>query len=314
MTVRDKKHLYNPKFQFSWLAPKYWGNWLGVLMLLIFAFVPVRPRDAFARSLTGLVLKYSKKPRRIVDINLSQCFPEMTAEERIKLIRSNIEIFLQTVLGQGELLVRSPKYIMNRFDVDGWEHVEKIIKDGDKAIFLTPHLWSLEFAGSFFMCKDVPMVAIINEHKNPVYNWLTSKQRTRFNSLVYVRAAGMTVLMKGSKAGRHMFYLPDEDYGPEKSEFAPFFATTKATLPVVGRISRCSGAKILPICIAYDPTSHKFKLTVEPPFDCSEAQCKESEALFLNQQVERIIMRDLSQYMWILRILKTRPEGEKPLY
>ena len=314
MTPRDSKFLYRHSFKWAWLAPKHWGSWVGVLLLLILAFVPVAWRDAFARSLTGLVLKYSKKPRRIVDINLNQCFPLMTGEERTRLIRSNIEIFLQTVLGQGELLVRSPKYIMSRFEVEGWEHVEKIINDGDKAIFLTPHLWGLEFAGSYFMCQGIPMVAIINEHKNPVFNWLTAKQRTRFDSLVYVRAAGMTVLMKGSKAGRHMFYLPDEDYGPEKSEFAPFFATTKATLPVVGRISRCSGAKILPICIGYDPVSHKFKLTVEAPFDCSEAQCKESEALFLNQQVERIIMRDLTQYMWILRILKSRPEGEDPLY
>lgn len=314
MIVRDEKFLFKPKFEWAWLAPKFWGNWLGVGLLFILAFVPPVVRDPFARSLTSLILKLSKKPRRIVDTNLSQCFPDMSCEDRELLIRQNIEIFLQTVLAQGELLLRSPKYIMSRFEVDGWEHVEEILKNGEKAIFLTPHLWSLEFAGTYFMCKDVKMVAIINEHKNPVFNWLTSKQRNRFGTKVFVREAGMKVLMQGSKAGLHMFYLPDEDYGPDKSEFAPFFATTKATLPVVGRISRCSGAKILPICIAYHPATHKFRLTVEPPFDCSDADCKESEALFLNQQVERIIMRDLTQYMWILRILKTRPEGQPPLY
>lgn len=314
MTMQQEKCLFKPKFQWAWLAPKYWGSWLGIGFLLILAFIPPAIRDPFARSLTSLVMKISKKPRRIIDTNLTQCFPEMTCEQREHLIRKNIEIFLQTVLAQGELLLRSPRYIINRFEVAGWQHVENIINNGDKAIFLTPHLWSLEFAATYFMCQDVKMIGMAKEHRNPVFNWLSSKQRSRFGTKVYLREAGMKVLMKGSKAGLHMFYLPDEDYGPEKSEFAPFFATTKATLPVVSRISRCSGARILPICIAYQPETQKFKLTVEPPFDCSGAACKESEALFLNQQVERIIMRDLSQYMWVLRILKTRPNNEPPLY
>ncbi|NRA54891.1 MAG: lauroyl-Kdo(2)-lipid IV(A) myristoyltransferase [Gammaproteobacteria bacterium] len=314
MALTQEKHLFNPKFQWAWLAPKYWGAWLGIMLLFILAYIPPIIRDPMARSLTSLVLKVSKKQRRIVEINLTQCFPQMSSDERSALMRKTIEIFLQTVFAQGELLLRSPQYIMNRVEVDGWQHVEKIIKDGDKAIFICPHLWGLEFAPTYFMCKKVQMVAIINEHKNPLFNWLTAMQRNRFDSKIYVRQAGIKVLMKGSKAGLHMFYLPDEDYGPDKSEFAPFFGTTKATLPVVNRIARCSGAKAMSVGIAYDPPSRKYKLTIEAPLDCSQDQSKEEEALFLNQQVERIILRDLSQYIWILRVLKTRPPGESPLY
>lgn len=312
--MKKECHLFSPEFCWSWLAPRYWLTWFGVGVLCLFAFFPVKFRDWLARALTPLVSRISKKPRRIFNANLEACFPEMTLAERQQLMHHNIEIFLQVILGQGELLIRSPKYLQRRFEVDGWEHVEAMQQQQQPVIFLTPHLWGLEYAACYFMCAGVDMMGMINEHKNPVFNWLTYLQRTRFGSLAYKRSAGIKAVIKGSKAGRNLFYLPDEDHGPENSQFTPFFATTKATLPVLSRIAKCSGAKVLPLTVAYEPTRGKFVMTIEAPLDCSGDHCKDSEALFLNQTMERLISRDLKQYMWILRILKTRPAGYSKIY
>ena len=307
--MKNECHLFQPAFCWRWLLPNYWPTWCGVALLMVLAYVPAALRDGLARRLAPVVIRISKKPCRIFDANLRACFPEMPAQEREQLIRANVEIFLQVVLGQGELLVRSPKYLHNRFDIEGWDHLQQLRDQQQQVIFLTPHLWGLEYAACYFMCAGMDMMGMITEHKNPVFNWMTYLQRTRFGDLVYKRCAGIKAVIKSSKKGHNLFYLPDEDHGPECSEFTPFFGTTKATLPVLSRISKCSGAKVLPLSIAYQPEQRKFKMVIEAPLDCSGEHCKESEALFLNQTMERLIGRDLSQYMWILRILKTRPGG-----
>ncbi|MDP2560130.1 lauroyl-Kdo(2)-lipid IV(A) myristoyltransferase [Psychrobium sp. 1_MG-2023] len=309
-----ERFIYRAPFSWRWLHPKYIGTWFAVLLLIICAYIPPRIRDKFALSLTSLVLKIAKKPVRIIDTNLRHCFTHLSEDERKVIIRKNIGVFLQTILGQGELVFRSKKYIETRFDVEGWEHFQKILDNNEQAIFLIPHQWGLEYAGTYFLSQNIPLVAFVNQHKNPIYNWLSVKQRTRFCDRVFVREGGIRVMISGIKEGKHLFYLPDEDHGAEISEFAPFFDTEKATLPVLSRIGKATGARILPLSIAYDGERHRFKLEVEPPYDCSGADCKESEALFLNSQMERLIARDLSQYMWMLRILKTRPPGQERFY
>lgn len=309
------KYLYKAPFKLSFLHPKYLGTWLMVLMLFICAYIPVKARDWIAQRLTKLVFRIAKKPVHIIDCNLKVCFKNMSQEERTELIYKNIEMFLLSVLGQAELAFRSRSHIMSRFNVQGLQHLKKITDAGEQAIFVASHTWGLEYAGTYFMCGNVPIVTFINPHKNPIYNWLSVKQRTRFCDSVYIRDGGIRVMLKGMKEGKHLFFLPDQDHGADKCEFAPFFDTQKASLPILNRLCKASQGHIVPLHIAYDLKSHRFNLTIEPAFDCSGAEgCKESEALFLNHLLEDLIMRDLTQYMWILRILKTRPVGEECIY
>ncbi|NRA60983.1 MAG: lauroyl-Kdo(2)-lipid IV(A) myristoyltransferase [Psychrobium sp.] len=308
------KYLFRTPFEWRWLHPKYIGTWLAVLLLFFCAFTPAFIRDRFARSLASLLIKFAKKPVRIINTNLSKCFTHLDQAQRNVIIKQNIEVFLQIILGQGELVFRSTKHIERRFDVDGWHHLQAVLDAKQPVIFLTPHLWGLEYAGTYFRCRKVPLLCFVNKHKNPIYNWLAVKQRSRFCSNVYVREGGVRVMLKGLKEGKHLFYLPDEDHGEEKSVFAPLFDCDKATLPVLNRLACASQAKILPMSIAYNQTEHRFKITIDAPCNSEDKLDKEAEARFLNQQIERLILKDLSQYMWILRILKTRPEGEERFY
>ena len=48
MTEITEQKGYTHKFLWQFLLPKYWGVWLGVLALLVLAFVPYRLRDKLA--------------------------------------------------------------------------------------------------------------------------------------------------------------------------------------------------------------------------------------------------------------------------
>ena len=46
---------YEAKFSWSYLLPKYWGIWLGIVALFFLAFMPFRWRDKLAAVL-GLMI------------------------------------------------------------------------------------------------------------------------------------------------------------------------------------------------------------------------------------------------------------------
>ncbi len=308
------RYIFKQPFEWSLLHPKNWGAWLVVMLVAVCAYVPPVWRDWLACRLAALAHKIAKKPVRIINTNLKLCFKELDQEQRDKLIRENLEIAMICLLGQGELVFRSKEYIQSRADIHHWEHLENIEKEGKTAIFIAPHFWGLEFSGMSILTRDVPIATMANKHKGAVYNWMSIKQRTRFCDHVYMREGGMRVMIKGAKQGKHLFYLPDEDHGPEKSELADFFDTQKAALPVLSRIATATNGVIVPLYVAYNRQTHRFDLTLEQPLDCTKGCSKGDEALFLNKLVEDMIAKDISQYMWILRIFKTRPAGEKSPY
>ena len=96
--------------------------------------------------------------------------------------------------------------------------------------------------------------------------------------------------------------------------FAPFLGTVKATIPVVGRLAQAGNAQVMPVKIGYHQKNYRFELTVMPAISADEMQGKENEAIALNRAVEQVILAYPEQYMWFLKVLKTRPEGEPLLY
>ena len=99
---------YQPHFSWSYLLPQYWGVWLGVFFLLIFAFIPFRLRDKFAAKLGGVIAKKAAKPRHKARVNLQYCFPHWSKEKREKVIDEMFVTVTQVMLGIGEIAVRSP--------------------------------------------------------------------------------------------------------------------------------------------------------------------------------------------------------------
>jgi lauroyl-KDO2-lipid IV(A) myristoyltransferase len=129
-----------------------------------------------------------------------------------------------------------------------------------------------------------------------------------------MREAGIRALLAELKQDNSFFYLPDEDLGPDKSVFTPFLGTVKATLPVVGRLAQAGNAQVMPVKIGYNEQSRQFIMTVMPAIDPQDMAGKENEALALNKVVEQVINAYPEQYMWFLKLLKTRPPGEKRFY
>ncbi len=304
---------FDRSFKLNLLHPKYWGSWLMIGLLVIFGIMPPWLRDPIARLLAKCVAPMAKKPIRIARANLSACFPEKSPAEIERLIQDNVQNFVLVLMAQGELLVRSRANLRRRVNLMGFEHVSAARAVGQPVIFIMPHVWPIDYAG-LRLNLELPMVTMAKAHKNELFNWFNNRVRSSGGGNVYMREAGIRALLAELKQNNSFFYLPDEDLGPEQSVFTPFLGTVKATLPVVGRLAQAGNAQVLPIKIGYNQQTRQFDLTVMPAIAPEDMQGKENEALALNKAVEQVILAYPEQYMWFLKLLKTRPEGEASIY
>ena len=87
-----------------------------------------------------------------------------------------------------------------------------------------------------------------------------------------------------------------------------------ATLNTLGRMTRMTDAKVLPVRTYLDPRSGQYHVTIEPPMADFPTDSDYINARRMNSVFETIIQAAPEQYLWTLRWFKTRPGNEEPIY
>ncbi|WP_448916798.1 lauroyl-Kdo(2)-lipid IV(A) myristoyltransferase [Haemophilus sputorum] len=303
---------YEHQFLKSFLLPKYWGVWLGVLFLVLFAYVPFRVRDKLAAWLGKRVYHYLKKRNKKqyhrALVNLRYCFPNWSEAKREETIEAMFVTVAQTMLGIGEIALRSVKHLQQRSEFSGLEHLTQAKAEGKNIILLVPHTWSIDASGIVLHTYGMPMVSMYNPHRNALVDWLWNATRERFGGKMHTRQNGIKPFLNDVRQGNMGYFLPDEDFGEALSVYADFFATEKATLPGLNKMAKVAKAEVIPMFATYDAEKGKYVMEILPPihFDGTEQQ----SARAMNEVVEYFVEKDPKQYVWILRLLKTRRDGE----
>lgn len=298
---------YQPHFSWSYFLPKYWGIWLGVFILALLAFVPFRLRDKLAAKLGILIAKKAKKPRHKARINLQYCFPHWSVQQREKVIDEMFVCVTQVMLGIGEIALRSFKHIQSRAEFIGLQHIQNARKAGQNIILLVPHSWAIDASGIILNTYGLPMSSMFNPHRNPLVDWLWTTVRQRAGDKMHARQNGIKPFLNEVKSGKMGYYLPDEDFGAEISEFVDFFATYKATLPV-NKIAKLAKATVIPMFARYNSVKGKYEIEIHPPLQLSDDPTQSARAM--NAAIEGFVTPTPEQYVWILRLLKTRKDGK----
>ncbi|OOS00347.1 lauroyl-Kdo(2)-lipid IV(A) myristoyltransferase [Haemophilus paracuniculus] len=300
---------YQHQFSLSFLHPKYWGVWLGIFGLVLLAFVPFRLRDKFGAWLGKIVAKKlkGKKQYHRAEVNLRYCFPDWSAEKRAEVIEQMFITVSQTMLAIGEIAIRSTKHLQQRSEFKGLDYVKAVRSSGKNVILLVPHTWAIDASGIIMHTYGMPMTSMYNPHRNPLVDWLWNRTRERFGGKMHARQNGIKPFLADVRKGELGYFLPDEDYGEELSVYTDFFATEKATLPGLNKMAKVANAEVIPMFPIYNAKAGKYQIEILPPLEFSGLP--EQSAREMNKVIEYFVSKNPEQYVWILRLLKTRRDG-----
>lgn len=298
---------YKPRWLWSFLLPRYWGVWLGVAALLLLGLMPFRWRDKLAHKLGRIIGRKAKKQRKRANVNLQLCFPNWTQSQREQVIDKMFVLVTQVMLGIGEIALSSPQKLHQRCEFVGLEYLTKFRDQGQNVILMVPHGWAIDTAGILLRSLNLPVMAMYNPHRNPLVDWLWTKVRLRFGGGAHARQNGIKPFLTAVRKGDIGYYLPDEDYGEALSVYADFFATYKATLPSLGKMAKLTKAVVIPMFPSYDAQKGKYIFDFREPLVLGDDELSSARAM--NAVIEDFVTPDPAQYVWILRILKTRKDG-----
>lgn len=303
---------YEHKFLTEFLYPKYWGVWLGVFALVVLAYVPVRMRDKLGvwigRIVANHLKRKGKKQYHRADVNLRYCFPEWSEQKRAEVIGKMFVTVSQTMLAIGETALRSTAYLQKRCEFNGFEYVRDARAKGKNVILLVPHTWSIDAAGVAMYSHGFPMTSMYNPHRNALVDWLWNITRERFGGKMHTRQNGIKKFLNDVRKGDVGYFLPDEDYGEELSVYADFFATEKATLPGLNKMAKVANAVVIPMFPIYNAEKGVYQMEILPALEFSGDPVQSAREM--NKVIEYFVTKNPEQYVWILRLLKTRRNGE----
>ena len=282
---------------------------------LVFAFmwvVRLLPLTVLSRvgAMTGSILFWLIPERRkVTRINLAKCFPDKSAKERETLARAHFRAFTRAFIEQGILWWSSKRRIRELVVLEGLEN----LKGHARTIVFAPHFVGFE-ATLARLALDFPVSMMYSRQKDPVFEARLYKGRTRFGGVMLPRQAGIKSGIEIIESGTLYYYLPDLDFGPNRSVFVPFFGVPAATVTGLAYIARTTGAAVVPCVTRLLPGGGGYVARLYPAWSDFPTGDDHVDARRMMAFVEERVLEMPEQYFWLHKRFKTRPEGEARFY
>jgi len=294
-------------------------TWILVGLLSWFGRMSDPARQRAGRVVAWLAMRLAGRRVRIVRRNLELCFPDKPAETRERWLHEHFRALGQSIVDRGVLWYGSPEAIRDMVRIHNGEYITDLLAQGKPVLILAPHFVGLD-AGATRVIMDIADhggtegATMYTPQRDPVVDRITTQGRGRFNTIHQVsRHDGVRGLMRHLRNNLAVYYLPDMDFGREGSTFVPFFGVPAATLLSTAQLGR--RIPVVPTVSYWNPETGRYDIVVHPPLaDFPGEHTLEEATARLNRELEGWIRRSPSQYYWVHRRFKTRPEGEPSLY
>ena len=249
--------------------------------------------------------------RKVVLTNLTLCFPAWSAVQRRRCARQSFVYFAQAWLDRGWLWHGSANTTRQRVRLLG--ALEELEGNASTVIFL-PHFFGLDAAGVALTQQTLRLyTTIYTNQANPVSDAWILQGRQRFGSMrLFGRADGVKPIVEALRKGEPLILLPDMNFGPEDSVFVPFYGVPAATVPSLSRFARLGRAKVVPILARMTPQG--YEIVVLPAWADVPSGDLVADTALMNTRLQGYIDSMPSQYYWVHKRFKDRPNGEKPPY
>lgn len=305
------------EFQWRYLGPKFWSTWILLGLLWLVMFLPRRWVMALGAWIGDQFRKRNKKRRRIAEINIALCFPELDPQQQQQLCIDHFRCYGRGLVDMGLSLWGSESRLRKLVSLEGFESHRKLVQTKN-VLVVTWHLTTLEISANVLTLAG-DSVSMMKPLSSPLLTWQIARGRRHLHAgdpILVTRSTGLRPLLRGLRDGRQCILLPDEDLGDQEAGyvFVPFFGVPRVNLTTPGRLAKSAGAAVVTCATRLNPETGKYVFTISPPLENIDGKDVESDAIAISQAMEQLIGQAPEQYMWTFRWFRTRPDGSDSPY
>jgi len=277
-------------------------------------FLPLSVLARLGQGLGWLLYRTARSRRHVGRTNLALCFPDQSAADRETLLRQHFGWLGRSLLERGMLWHASFDRLKRLIHVEG--DIGLAERSSQSVMWLVPHFVGLELAGVAVQLFQTRMgVDIYQTQSDPFWDRVLTKGRLRFGrGVAYPRGASVRPVIKHIKEGYAFFNMPDMDFGPRDATFAPFFGVPAATLMAPSRMAKSLNMLVQPVVVNMLPGGQGYRVRFFPALTEFPTEQPEQDTVWMNQFVEKLVLENPSQYLWVHKRFKTRPEGAAGVY
>src|SRR5262245_60455836 len=197
----------------------------AIALMWLLHFLPSRLISMVGSGIGALAFRLIRERRMVTRINLAKCFPQKSAEDPERLARAHFRAFCRAFVDQSILWWSRRSRIEKLVRLEGMENLQ----GHAKTIIFAPHFVGFE-ATLMRLGLDRRVSMMYSRQKDPLVEAQLLRGRTRFGSVMLPRQAGIKSGIEIINSGTLYYYLPDLDFGPNRSVFVPFFGVQAATV------------------------------------------------------------------------------------
>jgi KDO2-lipid IV(A) lauroyltransferase len=260
------------------------------------------------------------KLRRTGERNLEIAFPELSEQERRRLLRGSF-ISLGRLLGEFSQLPRATPAKLRaliEYDEVGLAHLREAEKNKRGVIFLTGHLGCWELHSFGWSALEYPLSFLVRPLDNPRIEAMIEAIRTRFGNRAIDKQSAARQSLRVLREGGTLGILSDLNTQTREGVFVPFFGKLACTTAGIATLALKTNAVVIPTCAIWNPQRQRYFFHGDPPVELvrtgdHERDIQVNTAKFA-AAVERMVRLYPDQWLWIHKRWKTRPPGEPEVY
>ncbi|OOY53702.1 lysophospholipid acyltransferase family protein [Solemya velum gill symbiont] len=287
-------------------------------LLTLYSHVPLRTAQRIGSLLGSLAWYLRTNERRITEINLAHCFPEMDPAERKQLAKRSLQ-------EDGKFLAELPlvwlqppsRFTSKLYFGDEMEEIRQLQQEGRGLIFIVPHQGNWE-VGLSEVVKNIEMTVF---YRPPRQRWLeevmTIGRQATGSKTAPTDVSGIKQLLGALKNGEGVAILPDQT--PKKSSasaavFSPFFGQPAYTMTLAAKFAAKTGAAVRSVYMERLPKGEGFRIHLHKVDEDIYDRDLAKSVRAINAAVEQSVNVCPEQYQWGYKRFTIQPKGTRSPY
>jgi KDO2-lipid IV(A) lauroyltransferase len=234
--------------------------------------------------------------------NMKAAFPDMVDVEIQSNLNSMWDNFGRTMFEMPQLTLLEPYVEDSRVEVMGGEIVDRVLKEGNGAIFVSGHFANWEAMAPCIRLRGFELNGVYRSANNPLVNKWTIRIRgnNSFSSLAPKGPAGAKIIVQNIRKGIPVAMLIDQKMNEGLD--VPLFGRNAKTPGAPAQLSEKYDCPIIPTHIMRTGGAN-FRVTFYSPLEVEKTGSKSDDIMAIatayNKFLEECIQRAPRQWMWM---------------